>query len=106
MTDLKGNRLFQDPIVTSETYEFSTSEQSFYELLSQFIEGPAPAVVHAERRPGDVDRHFADTTKAQRLLGFAPTTSIEAGLARTVEWFRAQGIAQSTHADEAGAPNW
>ena len=39
-------------------------------------------------RPGDVDRHFADISKANRLLGFAPTTSIETGLARTVEWFR------------------
>src|SRR5262249_47488099 len=29
---------------------------------------------HAEKgRPGDVDRHFADISKAKRLLGFSPT---------------------------------
>ncbi|MBX0329076.1 GDP-mannose 4,6-dehydratase [Oscillochloris sp. ZM17-4] len=33
---------------------------------------------------------FASTEKAQRLLGFAPTTSVEAGLARFWEWYQAE----------------
>jgi UDP-glucuronate 4-epimerase len=38
-------------------------------------------------QPGDVPRTFADTSKARRLLGYAPDTPIETGLARFVEWF-------------------
>jgi UDP-glucuronate 4-epimerase len=38
-------------------------------------------------QPGDVPRTFADTTKARQLLGYAPDTPIDVGLARFVEWF-------------------
>jgi UDP-glucose 4-epimerase len=64
-------------------------------------------VVHAPPRPGDVRRHFADVTKARTLFGFEPRTAIEEGLARTVAWFRSEGIAARPEAREgAGAPNW
>jgi len=39
-------------------------------------------------QPGDVERTFADVTKAGRDLGYRPATSIEQGLSRFVEWFR------------------
>ncbi|MNT86299.1 hypothetical protein D3C72_2265710 [compost metagenome] len=38
-------------------------------------------------QPGDVPRTFADTTRARTLLGYAPDTPIETGIARFVEWF-------------------
>jgi UDP-glucuronate 4-epimerase len=41
-------------------------------------------------QPGDVSITFADVTKARRLLGYKPTTSIEAGIDRFVDWFRKQ----------------
>jgi superfamily II DNA or RNA helicase len=37
VTDLHGNRLFQVPRVTSETFQFSAQEEFFYELLTTFI---------------------------------------------------------------------
>ena len=37
VTDLKGNRLFQEPRVVSETYSYSSDEQHFYDRLSNFI---------------------------------------------------------------------
>lgn len=37
VTDLKGARLFQQPIVSSETYEYSEPESRFYEMLTEFI---------------------------------------------------------------------
>lgn len=40
-------------------------------------------------QPGDVPLTYADTTKARRLLGFAPETPIAAGLAEFVTWLRA-----------------
>lgn len=38
-------------------------------------------------QPGDVPRTFADTAKARQLLGFAPHTPLDVGLARFAEWF-------------------
>ena len=43
-------------------------------------------------RPGDVDRHLADITKASRVLGWKPTASIDTGLRRYVDWVVRQGI--------------
>ncbi len=39
-------------------------------------------------QPGDVERTYADVTKAVEQLGYNPRTTIEAGLAKFVEWFR------------------
>jgi UDP-glucuronate 4-epimerase len=38
--------------------------------------------------PGDVERTYADITKAERELGYKPKTTIEEGLAKFVEWFK------------------
>jgi UDP-glucose 4-epimerase len=39
-----------------------------------------------EGRPGDVRRHFADNSKARRLLGFTPSVDIEQGLELYIQW--------------------
>jgi UDP-glucuronate 4-epimerase len=39
-------------------------------------------------QPGDVERTYADVTKARRDLGYNPNTDISDGLKRFVEWFR------------------
>jgi len=38
--------------------------------------------------PGDVDRTFADITRARELLGYRPGVDLEEGLRRFVAWFR------------------
>ncbi|ETK78592.1 hypothetical protein L915_15416 [Phytophthora nicotianae] len=38
-------------------------------------------------QPGDVPRTSADISKAERLLGYKPTTPLEQGLAKTWEWY-------------------
>ncbi|HVO13163.1 MAG TPA: NAD-dependent epimerase/dehydratase family protein [Vicinamibacteria bacterium] len=40
-------------------------------------------------QPGDVLDTYADTTRSAARLGFQPKTSIEEGIPRFVEWFRA-----------------
>ena len=40
-------------------------------------------------RPGQVDRHLGSYEKAKKLLGWAPTTDLDSGLGRTIEWYRA-----------------
>jgi UDP-glucuronate 4-epimerase len=39
-------------------------------------------------QPGDVERTYADITKAVRELGYKPRTTIKQGLAEFVEWLR------------------
>ena len=47
-------------------------------------------VSHAPERPGEQRTSYLDVTKAQRLLGWAPSVSLEDGLARSFAWFAAQ----------------
>ncbi|HEV2503118.1 MAG TPA: NAD-dependent epimerase/dehydratase family protein [Mesorhizobium sp.] len=41
-------------------------------------------------QPGDVERTFADVAALDQAIGFKPNTSIEDGLRRFVEWYRAE----------------
>ena len=63
-------------------------------------------VCHADARPGDVLRHYADISKARRVLGFEPKVDIDTGLVRFVEWFEANNIAERVSEEEAALPNW
>ena len=44
-------------------------------------------VMNAERRVGDVMRNYSDTTKARKVLGWHPRTSLQLGLEKTVDFF-------------------
>ncbi len=50
--------------------------------------GVAVDPVFVDPRPGDVHRSCADARAARAALGWAPTVSIEDGLARYVDWIR------------------
>ena len=43
-------------------------------------------------QPGDVDRTFADITKAKKLLGYNPQTDMRDGLIKFQAWFEKQNI--------------
>lgn len=45
------------------------------------------AIRHLPERPGDVRHSLADIAKAQRLLGYAPTHDIVAGLKAAMPWY-------------------
>jgi len=46
-------------------------------------------IIHVGERPGQVFRHTADASKAERLLGWKPATSFQGGLEQTIAWYRA-----------------
>lgn len=50
------------------------------------IVGKKTRLEHLPRRPGDQSATHANIAKARRLLGFAPSTSPQEGLRKTVEW--------------------
>lgn len=55
----------------------------------QELEGVSLPAVYGPPRPGDVRDSQADTAAAVRDLGHAPRFSLEEGLRRTLDWFRA-----------------
>ena len=40
------------------------------------------------KQAGDVDKTFADISKARKLLGYNPVTQMETGLEKFNEWFK------------------
>ena len=46
--------------------------------------------IHKDFRPGDVRHSQADIGKARRLLGYAPTHDVRAGLAESLDWYDAR----------------
>jgi nucleoside-diphosphate-sugar epimerase len=55
-------------------------------------------------RAGDVRDSQADITKARRLLAFEPRVSLEEGLRRTVDWYRASRASPATASSAASSP--
>ncbi len=64
----------------------SVSLNRLIELLEASL-GQTAIIERLPAQPGDLQRTLADTTKAERLLGYQPSTSIEAGIRKFVEWF-------------------
>lgn len=52
----------------------------------QTIAGKPLMLEHLDAQLGDVGHTAADTTKARRELGFAPTTDVHSGLVREADW--------------------
>ncbi len=51
--------------------------------------GITPEIKQLPEQPGDVERTYADISKAERLLEWAPETSIEDGLRKFADWVKA-----------------
>jgi len=49
---------------------------------------PERRIAYIGDRPGQVFRHTADTTSAERLLGWVPRRSFDEGLDDTIAWYR------------------
>jgi UDP-glucose 4-epimerase len=66
-----------------------TSTLTIWETLARLTaSGGAPQ--YAAERPGDIQRTWLDSSHARAVWGWTPRVSLEDGMARTVEWFRAQ----------------
>lgn len=63
---------------------------SLNEYIATFekVTGKNARIEERPRPAGDVDKTFADTSKARRLLGWQPTTTLEQGLTKFYHWFK------------------
>ena len=49
--------------------------------------GVEPKIKQLPMQPGDVDRTYADISKAKKLIGYSPKTSFEEGIKKFAKWF-------------------
>jgi UDP-N-acetylglucosamine/UDP-N-acetylgalactosamine 4-epimerase len=86
----------EDPAALGQAYNIALGDQtSLAELYTLIRDGVAqrfPEVkyvkaVHREPRRGDLQFSRADTSKAERLLGYRPAVRIREGLAQTIAWY-------------------
>jgi UDP-glucose 4-epimerase len=67
-----------------------TSLRELAEMLQKVMGAPAGLEFGPARKTNPVPRRLASTEKAERMLGFKSTVSLEDGLAGLVEWWQQQ----------------
>ena len=81
-----------------EVFNLGESETTELNRLIELIEeslGKKAVIDRQPIQPGDVPVTFADISKARRLLNYNPTTKIEQGIPKFVEWFEAANQLQT-----------
>lgn len=85
------------------------SEISIRELASvvaEVTEQSCTKVEHVEQRPGDVLRLYADSSRAQALLGFRPQVSLREGLERLRAWYEGLKRTPGSLLEDEVVQNW
>jgi UDP-N-acetylglucosamine 4-epimerase len=91
----------EDPAALGQAYNIALGDQTSLSELFTLIRGivsrkfpeiEAARAAHRPPRKGDLQFSRADTSKAERLLGYRPAVRIMEGLERTIEWY-AQNLA-------------
>lgn len=76
---------------SGEVYNFGTNnEWANIDLVKQvlkLLDKPESLIEFVKDRPGHDRRYAIDSSKAQSELGWAPLTSFEDGLEKTVDWY-------------------
>lgn len=67
----------------------TTSLSRLIELISTEL-GVTPRLRRMPNQPGDVQRTFADISRARALIGYTPQTGMEEGIHRFAVWLRSQ----------------
>jgi UDP-glucose 4-epimerase len=83
------------PGIGGQIFQIATSRET---TLLELVDAISPIlsdadfeplrVTHSQRKKGDVQRNFSDTTKAAQQLGWRATTPLAEGLRRTVSSFQ------------------
>lgn len=68
----------------------NSSPISLKEMINTIGEvvGIVPKIKVLPMQPGDVDRTYADITKAKKLLNYEPQTSFKEGIEKFVDWYK------------------
>lgn len=58
-----------------------------YNFIKEYLKSDIEPI-HREPREGDIRNSLADISRAEKLLGYQPTTKFETGLVKTIEYFK------------------
>ena len=64
-----------------------TSLKEMIEIIGKTL-NVEPKIKQLPMQPGDVDRTYADVSKAKKLIGYEPKTIFEEGIKKFVEWYK------------------
>jgi len=67
----------------------TTSLAELIRLIGEAL-GVEPEIERLPMQPGDVRRTYADVSRARETIGYDPTTPVEVGIPRFVEWLRSR----------------
>jgi UDP-glucose 4-epimerase len=67
-----------------------TNVNDLYALIARAASSAAEPQ-HGPAKPGEQRRSCLDIQNAQQSLGWSPRVGLEAGIGKTVDWFRAHG---------------
>ena len=85
---------------TGEIFNLGNPEEhtvhEWAEMIIRLCNSSSP-ILYEPRREDDPERRRPDIAKATRVLGWTPGITPEHGLARTIEWFRAQVQSAAAH---------
>lgn len=65
-----------------------TSVAKIARMIVDELDVSPDLIVEVHNRPGQVDQHWADTTRIRQRLGWSPRLSLDDGLSRTIDWYR------------------
>ena len=80
---VRANLLAATTDAVGTAYNIGTGTETSIETLAETVQSLADTdspIIHGEPRPGDIDRSFADITRARERLGYEPGISLEEGL--------------------------
>ena len=68
----------------------NSSPVSLKEMINTIADvlGKTPNIQELPMQPGDVERTFADISKAKKLIGYNPKTSFQEGIENFVKWYK------------------
>jgi len=77
-------------------------ETTVRELATRIVAlaGSSSEILYKPKPADDPSRRCPDITKARQLLGWSPQVSLDEGLSRTIEWFRALELEEQVGAEE------
>ncbi|MFL5705024.1 MAG: UDP-glucuronic acid decarboxylase family protein [Ktedonobacteraceae bacterium] len=83
-------RVMFKPYTAGEVFNLGNTEEhtvlEYAKIIIQLCEASS-SIIFEPNRVDDPERRRPDISKAQKMLGWEPKISIEAGLRRTIEWF-------------------
>jgi UDP-glucuronate 4-epimerase len=98
---VEGVIRIQDVLPQAQQSQGTTAPYAIYNIgnnqpiqLSEFIEaietacGKTAEKIYMDMQPGDVPKTYADTAQLEAAVGYKPSTSIQEGMARFVEWYK------------------